>query len=140
MGVLPALCPTPGSLSWRVSPAVPLCPWLWRGPSSPLESPGIPLHPHPSPLVLWMAFSSFLSFSREGSCHPGLGAPLLREARGPVSSPSRPTHPSSGFSLRVCECESMFLSQSYSVSCISSPEFPHIFLSVNGSLHIVQSY
>lgn len=88
LGVLPALCPAPGSLSWGVSPPASLGPWLWRGPFSPLGTPRIPLHPYPSSPVLWIGFSSILSSSWEGSCRTWLGACLLREARGSVSSPS----------------------------------------------------
>ena len=120
------LCAPPLILSLGgVSSPASLGPWLWRGPFSPLGSPGIPLQPHPSPPILWMGFSSFLSSSWEGSCRTWLGAFLLREARGSVSSPSAflltPNTP--WVVLHWGSVSASFCLESYSISRISTNFF-----------------
>lgn len=116
------LCAPPLVLS--LGGCLPLLPWapgFGGGPLLPWKALGS-LRPHPSPLVLWMAFSSFLSFSREGSCHPGLGAPLLKEARGPISPPSAPL-PAPHTPRVVSHGGSVSASLCLSLSLIPSPVF-----------------
>lgn len=122
---------SPGPLALEGALFSPGKPW---DPSAP---PPQPAHSLDGFLQLPVLFSGRQLPSRAGGASAQGGQ---RTRQPPLSAPSSPTHPSSGFSRRVCECESVFVSQSYSVSCISSAEFPHIFLSVNGSFHFAQSY
>ena len=105
------LCAPPLILSLGgVSSPASLGPWLWRGPFSPLGSPGIPLQPPPPPQPAH-SLDGFLQLPVFflGRQLPYMAGGLFaqggqRICQLPFNFPSNPKHPLGGFALRVREC------------------------------------